>query len=67
MDDVAATGREIVITMRGRPVTRLVPYLQKPQSLFDMDLGRIKILGDIVAPIDVEWDAEANRDRVLNP
>lgn len=25
------------------------------------------IRGDIIAPIDVEWEAEANPDRVLNP
>lgn len=27
----------------------------------------LQIFGDIVAPIDVEWDAEVNPDRVLNP
>ena len=67
IDEVAETGREIVITKRGRPVARLVPYRRKPRSLFGMDRGRMKILGDITAPIDVEWDAESNPDRVLNP
>ena len=67
MDEVAETGREIVITKRGRPVARLVPYRRKPRSLFGMARGRLEILGDITAPIDVEWDAEANPDRVLNP
>lgn len=27
----------------------------------------LQIFGDIVAPIDVEWEAEVNPDRVLNP
>ena len=67
IDEVAATGREIVITKRGRPVARLAPYRRKPRSLFGMDRGRMKILGDITAPIDVDWDAESNPDRVLNP
>ena len=66
IDEVAETGREIVITKRGRPVVRLVPFRRKPRSLFGMDRGRMKILGDIIAPIDVEWDAESNPDRVLN-
>ena len=26
-----------------------------------------QIFGDIISPIDVEWDAESNPDRVLNP
>ena len=26
-----------------------------------------QVFGDIMAPIDVEWDAESNPDRVLNP
>ena len=67
MDEVAETGREIVITRRGKPVARLVPYWRRPRSLFGMDRGRIESLGDIIAPIDVEWDAELNPDLVLNP
>ena len=67
IDEVAETGREIVITKRGRPVARLAPYRKKPRRLFGMDRGRMKILGDITDPIDVEWDAESNPDRVLNP
>ena len=67
MDEVAESGQEIVITKNGRPVSRLVPYRQKPTSLFGIDKGRIEILGDIIEPIDVEWEAQANPDRVLNP
>ena len=58
MDRVADTGEEIVITKNGRPVSRLVPYRTKPRTLFGIDRGRIKIVGDIVGPIDVEWDAQ---------
>ena len=67
MDEVAESGQQIVITKNGRPVSRLVPYHRKPQSLFGIDRGRIEILGDIIEPIDVEWEAEANPDQVLNP
>ena len=67
IDEVAESGREIVITKRGRPVARLVPYRRKPRSLFGMGRGRMKILGDITAPIDVERETQANLDRVLNP
>jgi prevent-host-death family protein len=32
LDEVAATGTSIVITKRGRPVAKLVPYVQRTQS-----------------------------------
>ena len=32
---------------------------------FGADRGRIEIIGDIVSPIDVEWGADVNPDRVL--
>lgn len=34
MDEVAEGGPELVITKRGRPVSRLVAYRQNPESLF---------------------------------
>lgn len=62
MDEVAESGEEIVITKNGRPVSRLVPYRERPKSLFGIDRGKIEIRGDIVAPIDVEWDAETGKN-----
>lgn len=59
MDEVADTGQEIVISRSGRPLARLVPYRKKPQRLFGVDKGKTEILGDIIEPLDVEW--EANR------
>ncbi|MCY4450123.1 MAG: type II toxin-antitoxin system prevent-host-death family antitoxin [Chloroflexi bacterium] len=62
MDEVAATGEEIVITKNGRPVSKLMPYREKPKSWFGVDRDKIVILGDIVEPIDVEWEAESGRN-----
>ena len=67
MDQVAETGEEIVVTKNGRPVSRLVPYRTKPSTFFGRDRGKIRILGDIIEPVDVEWEAETNPGRVLNP
>ncbi len=67
MDEVAESGEEIVITKNGRPVSRLAPYREKPKAPFGRYRDQIRILGDIISPIDVEWEAEANPDRVLNP
>ena len=63
MDEVAATGEEIVITKNGHPVSRLTPYREKPKSLYGIDRDKIVILGDIVEPIDVEWEAESGRNQ----
>ena len=57
MDEVAETGKEIVITKNGRPVSRLVPHIERPKTIIGIDKGKIEILGDIIEPIDVEWDA----------
>ena len=67
MDEVAGSGEEIVITKNGKPVCRLVPYRKAPKAPFGRDRNIIRILGDITEPIDVEWEAEVNPDRVLNP
>ena len=58
MDSVAETGASIVVTKRGRPVAVLAPVRAARGSLRGFMKGRMKILGDIVSPIDVVWDAE---------
>jgi prevent-host-death family protein len=60
MDEIAESNESIVITKNGRPISRLVPYREKPSSLFGLHERKVEILGDIVSPIDVEW--EATRD-----
>jgi len=57
MDQVAATGNPIVITKRGKPVARLVPAEERPKSLVGALKGHIHVTGDIVAPLDVGWEA----------
>ena len=67
MDEVAHEGNEIVITKHGKPVSRLVPYRPPPKSRFGAGRDRMKSVGDIISPVDVEWQAETNPDSVLNP
>ena len=57
MDEVAATGESVVITKNGVPVTELIPARRRPKSLFGALKGVVTPLGDIVSPVDVEWDA----------
>ncbi len=58
MDEVAETGEGIVITKHGRPVTRLEPFRSRPDSLFGSLAGSVEILGDIVAPVGDDWEAD---------
>ena len=57
MDEVAATGREVIITKRGKPVAKLVPYRAsaKPKSIAGAMIGWGEILGDIVSPTPEYW------------
>jgi superfamily II DNA/RNA helicase len=51
----------------GTSASTVIDERDRPKAPFGRDRDKILILGDIVAPIDVEWDAESNPDRVLNP
>ncbi len=62
MDEVAETGEEIVITKRGRAVAKLLPVRRRRGAPFGLYRDQIRILGDIGAPIDVEWNAETGKN-----
>jgi prevent-host-death family protein len=57
LDRVARGKERIVITRHGKPVARLVPYSAKRPALFGFARGSITVHGDLLAPIDVEWEA----------
>ena len=67
MSQVVENGGAAIITKRGKPVAKLTALRGQPKSLFGAGRGRMKITGDIISPIDVEWEAQSNPDRVLNP
>lgn len=56
MDQVAKTGDEILITKNGVPVSKLTPVTKKPKTLFGLQKNQLKITGDIIKPLDNEWD-----------
>ncbi len=61
LDEVAATGEEVMILKRGRPVAQLVPPMtttfRHPQ---DELLGSVEIKGDVIEPVlpAETWEAE---------
>ena len=58
MDEVAATGEPVEITKHGAPVARLVPARQRPKTIIGAMKGSVLYMGDIISPIDEEWEAE---------
>jgi prevent-host-death family protein len=58
MDEVAASGEPIVITKNGEPISQLVPYRRPLKSLFGLHRDTLRVEGDIVKPVAVDWEAE---------
>jgi prevent-host-death family protein len=55
LDEVAATGEEVVVTKRGRAVAR-VSAVTEPESL--RGSVTFNVSGeDLLEPLDIEWDA----------
>ena len=59
LDEVQRQHKEIVITKRGKPVAKLVPVNDRPESFIGSMKGTMEIVGDIISPIGEKWDADA--------
>jgi prevent-host-death family protein len=58
IDEVAETGEPITVTKRGKAKVQIVPVREKPKTLWGATKGTFKILGDIVGPLDEEYDED---------
>lgn len=59
MDQVQQSREEIVITKHGKPIAKLVPVQELAgQSVFGYLQGTVEIVGDIVSPLEENWEAE---------
>lgn len=56
MDEVARTGRPVMITKRGKPVAQLVPPTSDRSGReLDALIGSVQLCGDVLAPaLDIE-------------
>ncbi len=60
LDEVGELDEEVIVTKRGKPVARLVPLAKKKDvdKWPFPDLSHLfEYIGDVVTPIDVEWEA----------
>ena len=60
LDEVQRQRKEITITKRGKPIAKLVPVNNRPPSFIGSMKGTMEIVGDIIAPIDVKWEADGS-------
>ena len=58
IDEVAESGEPITITKRGKAKVQVVAVREKPKTLWGATKGTFKILGDIVGPIDDDYDED---------
>ncbi|MEO7041156.1 MAG: type II toxin-antitoxin system Phd/YefM family antitoxin [Gemmatimonadaceae bacterium] len=58
MDAVNDRHDPIVITKHGVPVAKLVPFEEKRVGLVGSMRGTVLSYGDLISPVDVQWDAD---------
>jgi prevent-host-death family protein len=56
IDEVAETRKPLVITKRGKPVAEVIPIPVQGDLVGSMR-GSVLWEGDIISPIDAEWEA----------
>ena len=57
MDDVNEKHISVTITKHGKPIARLVPIEETPVDFFGCLKDTATITGDIISPVDEEWEA----------
>ena len=58
LDEVQSTGETLEVTKRGKPVAHIVPPPRRRKDLFGIMKGEVKILGDIISPLNEPWKCE---------
>lgn len=60
LDEMERSGEPLTITRRGKPSLTLSAREVRPErnSLFGSMKGTVTVHGDIVAPVDPEWEAK---------
>jgi prevent-host-death family protein len=55
--EVEQTGKEIIITDRGKPVLKLVPYSENPDAWLQELRGTVKRYKNPTEPLAADWEA----------
>ena len=58
INDVAQTHESIIVTKYGKPMVKVIPIDEKSDINTKPLKGVATYIGDIVSPIEDEWEAE---------
>jgi prevent-host-death family protein len=58
LDQVAQDRVPIIVTKHGRPVARVIPYVEDGGRAFGLLAGTVQAGDDLVAPIGEDWEAD---------
>jgi antitoxin (DNA-binding transcriptional repressor) of toxin-antitoxin stability system len=56
IDEAARSGALLTILKNGKPVAELMPRGRRGRRLRGISKNELFITGDIISPIDVEWE-----------
>ena len=48
---------ENISSRRNKPIAQLIPIEEEKSDLFERMKGPVRVVGDIISPIDEIWDA----------
>lgn len=60
MDEIATTGEDIIVTKHGKPIGRFVPWKASQRPPWSKYSSQLKFAGDVMSPVDVDWEADTN-------
>lgn len=57
MDQVARTGKPLLVTKNGKPIAELRPHQPACGPALGILKSQLTIKGDIISPLEADWDA----------
>jgi prevent-host-death family protein len=60
MDEVQRLGVSVTVTKHRKPIVKIVPAADEAGELYGCMKGVVLQEGDLISPIDVEWEVDAS-------
>lgn len=56
LEQVQNTNNTLILLKNNKPIAQILPYQTSQKSLFGLYKDQIEIKGDILSPIETEWN-----------
>lgn len=57
LEQIQNTNNALILLKNDKPFAQILPYPVSQKSLFGLYKNQIEIKGDILSPVETEWDA----------